>query len=273
MTNQIVGFLLIFTFLIGCENSNVVIEKFSNGKLKSQITIEEGMKNGEALRYDSLGNLRERMNYRNDTLEGGCITYYKTGEIRTIVNYRSGKKEGAYSSFFKNGNIAQYGYYKDDYRRGVWNNYSESDSGKVILENYVMHIEGDIDDGDPYYVKELSERGVLEYTYKTVNVTVPKKAKVGDTITVGFEIFRTFDFDSALIIIGDFDENFVPGTRLDTVWIEDRRAKYQIFVNGKDVFFVRGLLRGINRVKSSNPEIVEETLEDLLYFEEAIQVE
>lgn len=154
IVSQIVVFLLPLV-LIGCRDKEEIVEKFSNGKLKFKIAMEAGLKNGEALIYDSVGNLREKGNYVSDTLEGEYVTYYEAGGVRTFTHYRKGRKEGDYFSYFLNGNIAQSGRYRGDYRRGIWYNYDQLDSGKIILENYVLHIHNDIDEGGSLLCKGI----------------------------------------------------------------------------------------------------------------------
>jgi hypothetical protein len=192
---------LLLGIFCACSSHEIRQEYFASGIVRLQTTLESGLRNGEMLAYDSLGNLRERRIYVRDTLQGVFTKYFEDGSVSSVAEYVRGKREGEYFSFHSNGNIAMHGRFKGGHRRGIWCNYSEADSGKVVLENYILNVQGS---DEPYYV-EWSPKGDTVYSSRPLRFSMNKTLDSQDTLVFALELFEN-DFDSAFLIVGDYDE-------------------------------------------------------------------
>lgn len=256
---------LLSIILCGCSSHEVRQEYFANGRVRLQTTLESGLRNGEMLVYDSLGNLRERRMYVRDTLQGPFFKYFEDESTSSVAVYERGKREGGYVSFYSNGNIAMQGFFKRDHRRGLWWNYSETDSGKVMLENYILNVEGH---EEPYYV-EWRSRGDTLYTSRRLAFNMNKTLGPHDIMVFALELFAN-EFDSAFLIVGEYDEDFYLKGKADTVRVKNNHAVVKFEVGEPGVFFVRGLVVGFMTKTSgdSTPVVVKFPT----YFEEKYKV-
>lgn len=74
-----VSILYVAFFVFGCDSIVEKKEYYSNGSLKSIIEFKHGKRNGEAVYYDSIGEIIERSQFENDSLNGLSIVYNKNG--------------------------------------------------------------------------------------------------------------------------------------------------------------------------------------------------
>ena len=99
----------IIIFLIGLSftklfaQSRLIKSFYSNGKLKSEITYSDSIRDGEAKFYYEDGNLKEERNYVNGKVDGTVKLYNKNGKIAEIFTITDGKREGSVSLFDTNG--------------------------------------------------------------------------------------------------------------------------------------------------------------------------
>lgn len=100
------------------------IEKYSNGKLKSEIYYKNGLYNGLCKYYYKNGNIQAIANYQDSIRNGDQYLYYINGIIQVHSNYSMGK-----CLFFKKYSESGYSSVEDYYL----------DNGKikasVIIEN------------------------------------------------------------------------------------------------------------------------------------------
>jgi hypothetical protein len=253
----------------GCSSQEVRKKYFSNGALNLQTTLEAGLRHGEELVYDSLGNLLERRTYVRDTLQGSLFTYFKSGRLSTITEYAQGKKEGAFFSFNRNGNIAQFGLFKGGYQCGVWQNYSETDSGKVVLEAGVLNVQGH---AETYYLKRPSAEGNMVYAYLPLAIGLQRTLSRKDTMVFSVELSKN-EYDSAFLIVGDYDENFYLKGKADTIKkVKDNRAVLRFVAEKPGAFFVRGFVWTFQTTTFEDSVLLSETLQSSLHFEEKYEV-
>ncbi len=99
----IVIFLIGLSFTKLFAQSRLIKYYYPNGKLKSEITYSDSIRDGEAKFYYEDGNLKEERNYINGKVDGTVKLYHKNGKIAEIFTITNGKREGAVSLFDTNG--------------------------------------------------------------------------------------------------------------------------------------------------------------------------
>ncbi|MBK6264374.1 DUF3352 domain-containing protein [Marivirga sp. S37H4] len=62
-------------------NSKSFTEEYSNGQLKFEVSLKDGLKHGRYYQYDSAGNLLVKGRYKEDQKKGTWRYYDKTGEL------------------------------------------------------------------------------------------------------------------------------------------------------------------------------------------------
>jgi len=86
--------------------ADVVREYFSNGKVKTEITAINGLRQGPTRNYDRNGLLLSEVNYVDNLKEGMATNYYaKTGKINSTLVYKKGIKEGDENYYYENGQV------------------------------------------------------------------------------------------------------------------------------------------------------------------------
>ena len=126
----------------------------TNNVLEEGYTVN-GIKSGEWLSYDKLGNLITITSYMNGKINGPVITMnnrgqiekmqyfeedvaeglygeYKFGRAKKTANYTQGKLNGAYKEFYNAGKLQKEVTYKNGVQDGLMRYYSEE--GEVTVE-------------------------------------------------------------------------------------------------------------------------------------------
>ena len=104
--------LIIVPFVIHAQ-SGVVASYYDNGKAESEITYNEGVREGEAKFYYPNGNLKEERFYVNGRVDGLVKVYSDSGKILELVNLEYGKRNGPVSLFNSQGEYLTDVYYED----------------------------------------------------------------------------------------------------------------------------------------------------------------
>jgi antitoxin component YwqK of YwqJK toxin-antitoxin module len=107
-------FSLALLALVCCEDTNskkksknskkgddVIVKKYSDGGVRAEIPMKNGIKNGLA------------------------VEYYQSGKVYREIEYVDGKKEGIAKRYYENGKLAQETMYKNDKIHGTQNKYRE----------------------------------------------------------------------------------------------------------------------------------------------------
>jgi antitoxin component YwqK of YwqJK toxin-antitoxin module len=76
---------------------------YPNGKLKSEIPVSGGKKNGIAKKYYQNGTLKCEMTYKDDIPNGVSIFYREDGTKDVIQNYKDNLPDGTWIYFKSNG--------------------------------------------------------------------------------------------------------------------------------------------------------------------------
>jgi len=108
---------------------------FNNGKVKTQMRFENGLKNGEEIIYYENGNVRFRTNYRKGLKNGRYSTYYPNGKINLERVFRSGMIHGKSTNYYKDGRKHIEGNYKFGQRDGKYKSYDYKRK-KIKVSNY-----------------------------------------------------------------------------------------------------------------------------------------
>lgn len=73
----------------------VIKEYFSNGKVKTEISVKGNLRHGLTKNYDRDGSLLSQVNYVENVKDGMATNFYaKSGKINSTLIYKNGIKEG-----------------------------------------------------------------------------------------------------------------------------------------------------------------------------------
>ncbi len=86
---------------------------YPNGKVESEISYNDSIREGEAKFYFEDGTLKEERLYVNGRVTGLVKTYHPNGKLKELINIEDGKREGPVSIFDEEGK-----YIKDIYFEG-----------------------------------------------------------------------------------------------------------------------------------------------------------
>jgi antitoxin component YwqK of YwqJK toxin-antitoxin module len=115
------------------EGTDVVKEYFSNGKVKTEITAINGLREGPTRNYDREGRLLSEVNYTNNQKEGMATNYYaETGKISSTLEYKAGIKQGDERYYYENGQVYRISPYVNGLIEGIQKLYYEN--GKPLAE-------------------------------------------------------------------------------------------------------------------------------------------
>jgi antitoxin component YwqK of YwqJK toxin-antitoxin module len=89
-----------------------------DGKLVIECPYKNGKREGIAKWYHENGKLERRYPYKNDRKEGFVKYYYESGELEREIPYRRGVKEGMEGAYFEGGGVKQKTPYKNDAKEG-----------------------------------------------------------------------------------------------------------------------------------------------------------
>ena len=120
-------FLLLYAVVSFAQNDPVKTY-YSNGKVESEISYKDTIREGEAKFYYEDGTLKEERLYVNGRVAGLVKIYYPNGKLKELINIEDGKREGPTSLFDEEGK-----YIKD-----------------IMFENGIQVVEKD----NPYITRE-----------------------------------------------------------------------------------------------------------------------
>ena len=86
-------------------NAQDIVKKsfYPGGKLKSEISYSDSIRNGPAKFYYENGNLKEERNYASGRVEGTVKLYHKNGKLSEMFSIIDGKRNGPTSLFDSSG--------------------------------------------------------------------------------------------------------------------------------------------------------------------------
>ncbi|MDO5089902.1 MAG: toxin-antitoxin system YwqK family antitoxin, partial [Leptotrichiaceae bacterium] len=156
-------------------------EYYSNGNLFTTGRYTEGKREGSWKIYSEKGRLWKNYEYRNNELNGLYISYYtNTGMKEISGNYKNDKPDGVWNEYYPNGNRKKSGTYKEGKKIGIFTewftdgtkksdvNYNDDEiNGKmnVYYENGILFYEADIN-GREGNVRGYHQNGKISFEGK-----------------------------------------------------------------------------------------------------------
>jgi antitoxin component YwqK of YwqJK toxin-antitoxin module len=115
-------------------NNGVQEEYNTNGTIKSQITLKNGLRNGISKLYDERGRLTSTAEYINDKHEGWVINYNPdNGKVMSKALYKNDMQNGPVTLFYREGYLYREMNYINDMVDGIVKTYWPN--GKIQAEN------------------------------------------------------------------------------------------------------------------------------------------
>lgn len=96
--------------------------------------FKNGLKQGDFLVYNYVGQLNLEAYYDNDTITGTSIEYFENGAKYRLITYEKGKRKGIFKLFYPEGNVLLAGNYVQDIRVGIWTTYTPG--GEIEFLDY-----------------------------------------------------------------------------------------------------------------------------------------
>jgi antitoxin component YwqK of YwqJK toxin-antitoxin module len=122
--------------LMSCNSSKkeVVEEFYPNGIIKTEIHVEDGMRNGITKNFDEKGRVVSTAEYKNDTLEGEMINYNpENGKITAKALYKKNNQDGPATLCYTDGSLYREMFYIDGHLDSIVKTYWPD--GKLQAEN------------------------------------------------------------------------------------------------------------------------------------------
>ncbi|MBA3662836.1 MAG: hypothetical protein H0W61_01320 [Bacteroidetes bacterium] len=136
--------ILIFVFILTCrlsmaQNLNDIglyvnsegdlfngVLTVQKDKVKSELSVRNGVIEGPANYFYASGNLMESGNFTGGKKDQKWIRYNENGVITATAFYSLGKKAGIWQVFDDNGKIRFEMKYQDGEKTGIWTSWDES---------------------------------------------------------------------------------------------------------------------------------------------------
>src|ERR1700722_7639787 len=116
--------ILVFCIsLFACKHPTQKKEFYPSGKLKSECTMVNGMKNGTMKAYDEDGHVTDEGHFINDTIEGEAKSFYPSGKVKQISYWKKGVLQGDFKSYFEDGPVEISGSYHNGELNGPYLSY------------------------------------------------------------------------------------------------------------------------------------------------------
>jgi MORN repeat variant len=114
--------VLIFLFAMSCET------KKKDVKSKKKADTTDGLKKY----YSTDGKLKTELTILKGKRNGIARTYYKNGKVSLEMNYKTGKRDGLSKRYYEDGTLYQETNYKDDKIDGIRKKYREDGKPMAI---------------------------------------------------------------------------------------------------------------------------------------------
>ena len=102
MFKKIVLFVFICATMMAAQDG-LIKTYFPNGRIQSEITFANKIREGAAKFYYDNGNIQQEFTYVNGKVDGLVKEYYENGKLKLTYNIENGKKEGRVSLFKEDG--------------------------------------------------------------------------------------------------------------------------------------------------------------------------
>jgi antitoxin component YwqK of YwqJK toxin-antitoxin module len=132
---------------------------YSNGQLKEEKNLKDGVLNGISKTYHENGMLEKEDNYDNGIRNGLSKRYYDSGQLQNELTWDQGKRKGAFKSYYENGILKEQTYYTNDDRNGQYFYYY--DNG--VIAEYGTYVDGELDGLSESYYRNGEIRESVKY--------------------------------------------------------------------------------------------------------------
>jgi antitoxin component YwqK of YwqJK toxin-antitoxin module len=96
------------TFCLKSNNqkiTGVVYSEYHSGRLKSEMSLKNGLFHGLSKAWYANGQLNMESNYYEELLHGMTKNWYENGQLENEQNYRHENKHGLFRIWYKNGAV------------------------------------------------------------------------------------------------------------------------------------------------------------------------
>jgi antitoxin component YwqK of YwqJK toxin-antitoxin module len=261
--------LFALILLLSCGEGKEKKEFYRNGKIRS-IAREQNGGETELISYDSNGVLLAIEYLKRDTLNGES-KYYKGGEISEVVNFKDGLRHGLYLRYYPNGNPSDSAYFEDGNRRGSYVIFYPDKKGKKMFEAYSVIVGND---DYTYYSKRYDPDGKIIEMESPISIKMCFEGTSKKMIKVDFRIEVESGYDSAKVVVGDFDRTFNFQSFSDTLLFDGNTYVYNAEAKKYPLDYLRGSLITYKTIKneqhSKNDSLISIARKTFYYFEEKI---
>lgn len=108
------------------------VTRYSNGNIKIEMNLLNGMKNGTVNVYFENGQINEVRSYKNNLMHGSWITYNEQKVLIGLANYKEGLKHGTWMIWDASGNLLYELHYDMGEKVGIWRNFGKN--GEIVSE-------------------------------------------------------------------------------------------------------------------------------------------
>ena len=109
-------------------------EYYDDGKVKMEMSVLNGFKEGLFKQFHTNGNLQTQSNFIKGEIHGKFTSYHQSGSQQIITFYNDNHRHGSYEEFHENGQLKKCGNYYMGMRIGKF--YEYFISGGVAIYNY-----------------------------------------------------------------------------------------------------------------------------------------
>jgi antitoxin component YwqK of YwqJK toxin-antitoxin module len=146
------------------DGSGKLIYYTDSGYVISEITYENGIRNGKKTVYRKDGNILKEENYVNDSLSGTMIVYYPDHTPQFVTEYKNGRKNGVSRVYHSNGVLWTERIYVND---KLWNVTVNMNSlGEKVDKGTIKNGNGT--------VNQYDESGALVHILQCTNGYIPE---------------------------------------------------------------------------------------------------
>lgn len=112
--------------------SGPYVTHYPNGKIKMEMNLKKGKKNGDVRLYFENGSLNEIRSFQMNEMHGQWQVYNADGILISEARYKKGMKHGTWIIRNEHGTLLYELHYKKGEKTGTWRSYD--DQGKLINE-------------------------------------------------------------------------------------------------------------------------------------------
>lgn len=178
--------LYLIVFLYSCKD--VQKEYYPNGEIRSEIELENGIRNGVSKWYHNNGTLEMEVYFINDKEQGKIISYYDNGKINTESYFLNGIQEGTLVEYYPSGILKSEQNFKKGKQHGTNKYYHYS--GNLLLD-------ASVEEGVTIFFEEFDSLGNWIDEYRWIDVIIE------DTVSFGKDYQVTIDLKGPKVNLED----------------------------------------------------------------------